>query len=286
MRRELVMGYSRRDLAIMLRYGLPLVPSGIALSGLALVDRVLLSRLADLDDVGRYAAASRLAAVLTLAAVAFTTAYTPFLLALHAEDPAAERELRGRVLTYLCTALFLLALAIGLFADELLHILAPGFGSVAPAAVVLLLGVALAGIGAVALAGIQIARATGAIARHSGVALVVNVVACLILIPPFGTTGAAVATALGYVVLTALYFRTSQRLDPAPFEVARVAAVIAVAVVCMPVAFVHVSPAPLEVALKLATFAVAVAALWPLGVIGPMERDFLRALTRRSGTAE
>ena len=63
--------------------------------GSCLVDRVLLSRLTNLDDVGRYAGASRLAAVLTLAAVAFTTAYSPFLLALHSEDPVAERELRG-----------------------------------------------------------------------------------------------------------------------------------------------------------------------------------------------
>ena len=269
-RQELVLGYSRRELRIMLRYGLPLVPSGVALWGLSLVDRVLLSRLTNLDEVGRYAAASRLAAVLTLATVAFTTAYSPFLLALHSEDAVAERELRGRVLTYLTTALFMLALVIGL--SERAH--PPGRaglrqrragGRRAPPRG------AAAGIGAVALAGITIARATASIARHTAVALVVNVAACLTLIPPFGTTGAAIGTAIGYVVVTALYFRTSQRLDPAPFEARRVAAVIGVVVVCAPVAFVDFPSTGAAIAGKVATLAVATALLWPLGVIGPME---------------
>jgi O-antigen/teichoic acid export membrane protein len=279
-RHELVVGFSRRELRVMLRYGLPLVPSGIALFGLALIDRLLLSRLGDLEEVGRYAVASRLASVLTLVVAAFATAYSPFLLSLHNESPDEERELRGRVLTYLTLVLFLLALVIGLFSEELIRVVAPGYGNVAPAAVVLLLGVAANGVGMVALAGITIARATGSIARHTAVALVVNVAACLILIPPFGTTGAAIGTALGYTLLTALYFRTAQRLQPAPFEPRRVAAVVAVVVVCMPVAFVSFPSTAVAFAVKLATFAVAVGALWPLGVIGPMEREFLRGLVR------
>jgi O-antigen/teichoic acid export membrane protein len=279
-RHELVLGFSTHDLRIMLRYGLPLVPSGIALWGLALVDRILLSQIAGIDDVGRYAVASRLASVLSLVVAAFATAYAPFLLALHVDDAAAERELRGRVLTYLTTLLFGLALVFGLFSQELIRLVAPGYGNVAPAAIILLIGVAANGIGTVALAGISIARATKSIAIHTGVALVVNVAACLLLIPPFGTTGAAIGTTIGYTVLTALYFRTAQRLEPAPFEPWRVLTVIVVAVVCMPVALVSFSSASIAVAVKLATIAIALAALWPLGVIGPMERDFLRSLIR------
>ena len=277
-RGELVARYSRPHLRVMLRFGLPLVPSFIALWGLALVDRILLSRLATLDDVGRYAVASRLASVLSLAVVAFGTAYSPFLLSLHAENPEAERELRGRLLTYLATTLFMLALVFGLFSEELIQLVAPGYDNASPAAVVLLLGTATSGIGAVALAAFTIARATGSIARHTAIALVVNVTACLLLIPPFGTTGAAIGTAIGYIVLTALYFRTAQRLDPAPFEPRRVAAVIGVVVVCLPMAFVSYPSSLVAIAAKLATAAVAVAALWPLGVVGPMEREFLRSL--------
>jgi O-antigen/teichoic acid export membrane protein len=284
-RHELVVGFSRRELGIMLRYGLPLVPSGIALWGLALVDRILLSRLATLDDVGRYGVASRLASVLTLAVTAFATAYSPFLLSLYAEDPAAERELRGRILTYLATVLFMLALLFGLFADEIIRLIAPGYGRVAPAAVVLLIGVAANGVGIVALAGITISRATASIARHTAIALVINVIACLTLIPPFGTTGAACGTAIGYVALTALYFRTAQRLDPAQFEWRRVGAAIGVAIVCLPVAFLPIGSLAVAIPVKAATFCLACAALWPLGVIGPMEREFLRGLIGRAPKA-
>ena len=279
-RHELVLGYSRRELGVMLRYGIPLVPSGVALFGLALIDRILLSRLADIGDVGRYAVASRLASVLTLVVAAFATAYSPFLLSLHVDDPDGERELRGRVLTYLATLLFMLALVIGLFSEELIHIVAPGYGNVAPAAILLLLGVAASGIGMVALAGITIARATGSIARHTAVALVINVAACLLLIPPFGTTGAAIGTALGYTVLTALYFRTSQRLQPAPFEWRRVASVILVVIACLPVALVDLSSTLATLGVKFATLGVALGALWLLQVIGPMEREFVRSLVR------
>ena len=75
-----------------------------------------------------------------------------------------------------------------------------------------------------------------------------------------------------------MYFRSAQRLDPAPFEWSRVATVIAVVICCLPISFLPFSSVAVEVAVKLATFSIALAALWPLGVIGPMEREFLRGL--------
>ena len=53
-RRDVGIAYSRRELGIMLRFGLPLVPAGIAFWGLALLDRFILQRLSDLEEVGIY----------------------------------------------------------------------------------------------------------------------------------------------------------------------------------------------------------------------------------------
>ena len=132
------------------------------------------------------------------------------------------------MLTYLGLALFVPALALGLFAEEAIALVAPGYEDAAPSAVVLLFGIAIFGVGSMGLAGISIARATGRIARHTLVALVVNVALCLALIPPFGELGAALATMAAYAVLAVLYFRTSQQLDPAPFEWSRLLAIIGV----------------------------------------------------------
>ena len=51
----------------MLAYGLPLVPAAFALWALALVDRIMLSKLGSLADVGQYAVANRVSNVLLLA---------------------------------------------------------------------------------------------------------------------------------------------------------------------------------------------------------------------------
>jgi O-antigen/teichoic acid export membrane protein len=273
--------FSRRELDVMLRYGLPLVPSGAALWGLSLLDRLILVRLDDLDEVGIYGVANRIASVLLLGVVAFSTAYVPFFLSLHNENPDAERELRGRLLTYLAIGLFLPALAIGLFAEELIAVLAPGYGAAAPSAAILLLGIAAQGVGTVALAAISIARATKRIALHTATALVVNIALCFALIPPFGQLGAAIATAVAYALLSLLYFRDAQRLDRAPFEVRRTLSVLLVVGLALPFGFLPYGSEPVAVATKLAAFTAAVTLLWPLGVIGPMERDFLRQGLRR-----
>ena len=68
-RRELGLAYSRRELGVMLRYGLPLVPTGLALWGLSLLDRFILQRLDGLAEVGVYGVANRAASVALLAVV-------------------------------------------------------------------------------------------------------------------------------------------------------------------------------------------------------------------------
>jgi O-antigen/teichoic acid export membrane protein len=280
--RDVGPGFSVADLKVMLRYGLPLVPTGAALWGISLLDRIILSRIDTLAEVGRYGVANRVAGVLMLAVVAFQTAYVPFFLSMNATDPKGEKALRARVLVYFGLALFLPALAMSLFAEEAITIVAPGYEDAAPSAVILLFAIALFGIGSVGLAGISIARATGYIALHTGTALALNVVLCLALIPPLGEVGAALATAAAYALLAVLYFRTSQRLDPAPFDFRRVITIVVVTSVAACVAFLPIEPEGVAAAAMVATFAVAVAALWPLGVIGPMEREFLRSLLRRS----
>ena len=76
---------SRFELRRMLAFGLPLVPSGIALWLVWFIDRVMLARLSGLGDVGEYAIANRLTALLLLAVLAFNLAFGPYILSLHVE---------------------------------------------------------------------------------------------------------------------------------------------------------------------------------------------------------
>jgi O-antigen/teichoic acid export membrane protein len=96
----------------MLRYGLPLVRAAFAAWALSLADRIILSRLGSLGQVGQYAIANRLASLLLLGLTAFLFALTPFLLSISSENPAQEKAARARALTYLTFILTLTGLVL------------------------------------------------------------------------------------------------------------------------------------------------------------------------------
>ena len=70
-RQDLSRHLSAFELRRMLAFGLPLVPAGLALWGLTFVDRIMLSRLGDLEEVGKYAVASRVSGVINLGVIGF-----------------------------------------------------------------------------------------------------------------------------------------------------------------------------------------------------------------------
>lgn len=144
----------------MLAFGLPLVPAALALWALTFTDRLMLARLSELAAVGEYAVANRVAMPLLFAVAAFGTAFSPFILAAHSEDPEAEKELRGRVLTYLTAGLVLLALVLGLFAREIVDIVAPGFDRAYQATGLVAAGLAAFGLSTVTMTGLSITRRT------------------------------------------------------------------------------------------------------------------------------
>ncbi|MDX6630143.1 MAG: hypothetical protein QOH00_2389 [Gaiellales bacterium] len=279
-RRDLGLVFSKRDLTVMLRYGLPLVPAGFALWGLMLIDRFILQWLDGLGDVGVYGVANRAASVELLVVWAFATAWAPFMLALHTDDPEEERRVRARVLVYVAVGFGLVALVLGLFAREAIDIVAPGYEAGAHSVGLLALGLALQGAGTVAASGITIARRTSALALSTLIALAVNVILCFALIPSAGQVGAAIAALVAYALLGLLQYRRAQQLDPAPFEPARVLLAIALCAAPLPLG-VWLDPGPVTVLIKLAAIVLAIAALFATGVLGEMERDWVRGLARR-----
>jgi O-antigen/teichoic acid export membrane protein len=280
-RGDLGLVFSRRELGVMLRYGLPLVPAGLAFWGLLLIDRFILQRLEGLGEVGVYGVANRTASIELLAALAFATAWAPFMLALHADDPEEERRVRARVLLYVSVLFGLISLALGLFAREAIDLVAPGYEAGADSVGLLALGLMFQGVGAVAASGITIARRTSALALYTVFALVVDIVLCFALIPLAGQVGAAIATLAAFALLAALQYRRAQQLDPAPFELRRVLLAIAICAIPLPLGAV-LDPGPASELVKLAAIALAIAALVVTGVLGEMERDWVRGLVRRS----
>ena len=203
---------SSRELRVMFAYGLPLIPSAFAMWALQFVDRVMLTKLASLSEVGQYAISNRLALVLLFVVSAFGIAYAPFMLAMHADDAEVERRFRGRLLTFVTAALVVIAVILSLFAREIIAVVAPGFDTAYQSVALVCAGMVALGVSQVAMAGSRSSAERCCSPFTPRSAAVVNVVLNFILIPPWGQVGAGVATAVGYILLAVLYYRGAQRV--------------------------------------------------------------------------
>jgi O-antigen/teichoic acid export membrane protein len=277
---------SSGELRTMLAYGLPLVPAALALWALTFIDRIMLARLSDLAEVGQYAVANRVAMPLLFAVAAFATAFSPFILAAHSDDPEAEKELRARVLTYVTAGLVLMALALGLFAREIVDIVAPGFDRAYQATGLVAAGLAAFGVSTVTMTGLSITRRTGRVAFAATLVAAINIGLNLLLIPLWGMMGAAVATLVAFVLLAVLYHLQAQRAYRTHYDLRTVFAMSALGGALLPLGAVDLQPVGLDIALKAAALAAFVLALVRLGIVRRAElAEVARALRPRAGAS-
>lgn len=273
-------GFSRPELGTMLRYGLPLVPTTVLLWALALIDRVLLSRLADLDAVGQYAIALRLGGLLLLGVNAFQLALTPFFFSLFSKDAGLEKEARGRTLTYMTFIYGSAAVLISLFAREVLHIVAPAFGDSYKAVMPLTFGTVFYGLSSLLLLGISLARKTSLVLAFTAVAAAVNVILNVALIPPFGLVGAAVATGTGYAVLAFASYWVGQRVYPTPYDPRSVLVILVAAIAAAFVGVLPIGPSLASVGIKILALAAFVGLVRVSGALTTSEFRELRRFFR------
>jgi O-antigen/teichoic acid export membrane protein len=275
-RRSLAGRFSGPQLRRMLAYGLPLVPATLAAWALALVDRIILSRLGSLAQVGQYAIANRLAGLLLIALTAFIFALTPFLLATYSENPEQEKAARARALTYLTFVLSLFGLALTLFAKEIIDVAAPKFGEAYKTVGPLMLGAIGYGLTSLLTVGLSITRKTIHMAALALGAAAINVGLNFALIPPFGIVGAGVATAVGYAFMTITYYVVSQRVYPTPFEPEKIATTLVLASALGGLGVAPLGPEAIAIPVKLAALAAFIAGVWLARAVTPAEFSELR----------
>jgi O-antigen/teichoic acid export membrane protein len=278
--RRLAARPSRRELDTMLRFGLHLIPTALALWALSLIDRLMLAKLADLDELGQYAIASRIALPVLLLVTALGVAFSPFVLSLYQSDPEREKHVRARVLTDFTAGLVFVGLVSALWARELGELVAPGFDEAYRAVGLVAFGLVAFGISSVVVAGISFARETKWLTLYSGSAAALNIVLNLVLIPPLGMIGAALATLAAYALLAALYYRRAQILYPTPYRGALVVGITATGLVLMPLGAIDYDSWMAATVVKLAAVAAFVVVLRALGVVRAATAMQAIALTR------
>jgi O-antigen/teichoic acid export membrane protein len=277
-RGDLSRSLSRYELRRMLAYGVPLIPTALALWGLAFLDRIMLSRLSTLDEVGQYAVSNRVASVLSLAVVAFTTAVGPQLLSLYASDTKLEKLIRARLLTYLTVALCFGGLCLALFAREIIEVVAPDYHRAYEAVGLLALSIVAFGISALTMAGISYTRRVAFFGIGAGAAFAVHVGLNFALMPSIGMLGAAISTLVAYGLLAILYLVVSQRLYPTRYEGRKVLVTVALASAIGVLGVVPLGPPASELTLKLLAIIVFLLGVRVFRVVSPEETREIRSL--------
>jgi O-antigen/teichoic acid export membrane protein len=272
-RHALGLQFDRKLYRAMNRFGLPLVPSAVALWLTNFSDRFFLIKLTDAHEVGLYSIGVRVASALVLLLTAFRLAWPAFAYSID-DDRDAQRTY-SFVLTYVVYVCCWIALALGLLAPWIVKLITtrpfyPAQNVVAPLA----FGVAAFGAYVVVQIGTGRARQTRSNWLVTGAAAVLDVALNFALIPTYGRMGAAIATVAAYTLLFVGMAWRAHRVFPVAYQWRRVAT-LGVASVGLTV-LGKALDVPLGVALALTAAFPLVLLL--LGFYLPVERRRLRRL--------
>jgi O-antigen/teichoic acid export membrane protein len=271
---QLGLEFDRELFRKMQHFGMPLVPSALALWAINFVDRLFIIWLKGPSEVGVYSVAVKIASIITFVMIAFRTAWPAFAYSI--EDDREARRTYSFVLTYLLAACFWAALGLGALAPWWVKLLTSRpeyFRAHEAVALLAFAGAVYAGYVVLAI-GSGRARRTQLNWVVTGIAALVNIGLNFWLISDYGMVGAAISTLVSYVVLFVAMEIYAHSVYPVQYQWRRVltAAAVAVALTVVPRAL------GLPLAASIVFVLVYPFALLPLGFYLPAERSRLRRL--------
>jgi O-antigen/teichoic acid export membrane protein len=272
-RYQLGLQFNRRLLRAMNHFGMPLVPAALALWAINLIDRFFINGFKGQAENGVYSLAVRIASVIVFVMAAFQLAWPAFAYSI--KDDGEARRTYSYVLTYLLFVTCWLSLALGTLAPWIVDLFDPKhhFTRSAEAVPILCFAAAAYSGYSVLAIGVGRMRQTQLNWLVAGMAAVVNVVLNLILIPPYGMIGAAIATLAAYVALFAGMWLRSRHVYPVAYQWRRVLT-LAAAAVGLTVVGRAIGSLPVAIAVTI----VYPLVLLPLGFYLPAELRRLRRL--------
>ena len=282
----ILLGYRREQLGLefdrelfrgMQKFGMPLVPSAVALWAIAFVDREFVVWYKGLAEAGVYSAALKIAGVVTFVMIAFRTAWPAFAYSI--EDDRDAKRTYAFVLTYLLTFASWLALALGALAPWWVELLTdPKFQRADRGVPLLAFAVAVYAGYTVLAIGSGRARRTQLNWVVTGSGAAVNVGLNFWLVPKYGMVGASISMLIAYVVIFLAMTWYAQSVYPVQYQWRRVVTAVAVAGALT----VAARAAHLSLAASAVLVVVYPLALLPLGFYLPSERRRLRGLFARA----
>lgn len=288
-RADLGRWFSLPLLGQLLRSGVVFLPGTLLYIAFTIVDRQVIALFGTASDVGVYALGVRVATIPVALLTVLSMAWIPLASRRYHEGPGYSAYFND-ALRYATLAFVSLALVLTAFAREIVAIAAPDtYRDAARVVAPLTFASALASLGTIAAVGVFIMRRGAVTILLNGLALVVNLVVALQLLPLIGVLGAAFAVLLGQSVWAVGHLIVTPRILPeVRWDLRRSMLTLGVGVVFM--ALVEsgggegVSAGPIY---RTAVVGFFVATLFVMRLVGPRElgsaRQLLRTVTGSPG---
>ena len=203
----------------LLSFGTPLVFNGVSFWVLQLSDRYLLSRLGSLTQTASYGVAYNLGGILNIVILSpFILAWPTAMFAIAKRKDALQ--VFQLVFRWFSMVLLLAAFALTLIAVAVLDLLfPPSYHSAAPIIPIISVSMIIYGVYYIFTIGVGVRRKTWFVSLAMTLAALINVGCNLVLIPFYGSMGAALSTLIAYVLLALIMYVVNQRVYPIPFEI-------------------------------------------------------------------
>lgn len=221
----IVFSFSSETARNLLKFGIPLIPTTLAISLLQLSDRYFLRRFLDLDVVAIYAVGYRAGSLVNLVLAPFQYAWPNFAFSI--VQDAEAKQIYKHVTTFLLFGTGFFSLGTYLFRTELISLLSPeNYQQAASLVAWISAAMILNGLYPIASLGPKIQKDTRPLAWIALAATIVNVILLVILIPAAGFRGAAAATFFSYLFLAAGSYLVGQRYYQYPLDWRRLGIII------------------------------------------------------------
>jgi O-antigen/teichoic acid export membrane protein len=267
-----------RKLRALLRFALPLVPGGLCFFLLHHGDRFFLLRYSTMQDLGTYSLGYKLG--MAVAMFSQTPLYMVWSSQMYKVAQCEDAPIVfGSVMTRFLAAYLLAALGLGLFQDEVVGLLGGAPYAKASAVVApVMLACFFQSAASLMDAGLYVKLRMG---LKLGITLSTTAVMLLmyvLLIPPYGSMGAAIGTMIGFAFLALCTWAVTQRVFPIHYEWARLAALLSMAIGLWLIS--RGLPAVWWVwPVKAGMLLLAPLLVWWTGLMSHREKEHVRALT-------
>lgn len=210
-----------RRLREMLPFAIPYGVICVAAAFSPTLERTLTATLLGAEDLGLYAAATKIAMLIGLLVSAFQTAWGPFSLSIHKQPDAGHTY--NWVLKLFALGMCVAALVLTLLAQPLIHFLATDrYSGAAIVVFPLAMGLAIQATSWITEIGISISKRSYLSLYSYSAAIAVTPAGIWLLAPEFGLLGVGMSVLLGYLIKAVISSWLGQRAYRLPWHYAPV----------------------------------------------------------------